>query len=137
MCFNKYSVIYKNFERVGGYCDIAKTDDIDAVAALFPLWATGTGYSVGDLARHDDTLYKCVQAHTSQADWTPPVVPALWTPARQTAGPTPDPWVQPTGGHDAYNTGDRVTFEGQTWESTIDANVWSVTAYPQGWTLVP
>ena len=42
-------------------------------------------------------------------------------------------WVAPTGGHDAYNTGYRVSFEGSNYESLIDANVWSPTGYPAGW----
>lgn len=42
-------------------------------------------------------------------------------------------WVQPTGAHDAYNIGDKVTFNGHLWESLIDANVWSPTVYPAGW----
>ena len=42
-------------------------------------------------------------------------------------------WVQPTGAHDAYQTGDIVTFEGQEYRSLIDGNTWSPTAYPQGW----
>ena len=42
-------------------------------------------------------------------------------------------WVAPTGAHDAYNTGDRVAFEGDVYESVIDGNTWSPTAYPQGW----
>lgn len=42
-------------------------------------------------------------------------------------------WVQPTGAHDAYKVGDRVTFEGADYESTIAGNVWSPAAYPQGW----
>ena len=51
---------------------------------------------------------------------------------------TPEPeewpaWVQPTGAHDAYNTGDKVTFEGRHYISTMDGNVWSPSAYPDGW----
>ena len=42
-------------------------------------------------------------------------------------------WVQPTGGHDAYQEGDRVRFDGGDYESLIDDNVWSPTDYPQGW----
>ena len=42
-------------------------------------------------------------------------------------------WVQPTGEHDAYQTGDTVTFEGAEYTSLIDGNVWSPTDYPQGW----
>ena len=42
-------------------------------------------------------------------------------------------WVQPTGAHDAYQTGDHVMFEGAEYKSLIDGNTWSPTAYPQGW----
>lgn len=49
----------------------------------------------------------------------------------------PPEWKQPTGAHDAYNVGDLVTFEGKTYRSKIAANVWSPTAYPAGWELVP
>lgn len=48
----------------------------------------------------------------------------------------PSEWVQPTGGHDAYNTGDRVMFEGAVWESVIDGNTWSPTDNPAGWTKI-
>jgi hypothetical protein len=108
-------------------------DDIDAVAPLFPVWAAGVAVAVGDLVRHDNILYRCVQGHTTQADWAPPVVPALWTPARQTSGPVVDPWVQPTGAHDAYQIGDRVTYQGQTWQSTAANNVWAPGVF--GWTV--
>lgn len=43
-------------------------------------------------------------------------------------------WVQPTGAHDAYGTGNQVSFESADYESVIDANVWSPSAYPAGWT---
>ena len=43
-------------------------------------------------------------------------------------------FVQPTGAHDAYQTGDRVTYNGHIYESTINNNVWSPDTYPQGWT---
>lgn len=45
-------------------------------------------------------------------------------------------WVAPTGAHDAYRAGERVTFDGQVWESLIDGNVWSVHVHPQGWMLI-
>ncbi len=54
--------------------------DVDAAKnpMLFLPWETGTKYAVGDRRRYDSKVYKCLQAHTSQADWAPPVVPALW-----------------------------------------------------------
>lgn len=108
--------------------------DIVAVTPLFPPWATATAYSVGDIAVYDGDPYKVVQAHTSQDDWTPDVVPALFTPLRQTQGSTPDPWVQPLGAQDAYQIGDRVTYNGSTWESTAANNVWAPGVF--GWVQV-
>ena len=41
--------------------------------------------------------------------------------------------MQPTGAHDAYNLGDRVTYSGRIYESIINGNVWSPDVYPDGW----
>lgn len=48
----------------------------------------------------------------------------------------PPEWKQPEGGHDAYKVGDRVTYNGKVYESTINGNVWAPEAYPQGWKVV-
>lgn len=45
---------------------------------LFPAWVVGKAYAVSDRAQYNGTLYKCIQAHTSQVDWTPDETPALW-----------------------------------------------------------
>ena len=109
-------------------------EQIGAVTAAFPAWTGGGAkVGVGDLRVFDGTLYRCVQAHKSQADWTPDKVPALWAPVRKVAGAAPDEWVQPVGASDAYRKGDRVLFQGATYESVIDANTWSPAAYPAGW----
>ena len=42
-------------------------------------------------------------------------------------------YVQPTGAHDAYKIGDKVTFEGKKYECVLDGCVWSPSTYPQGW----
>lgn len=97
---------------------------------LFVNWGEGIAYAVGDRVKFGDTLYKCVQAHTSQSDWTPDLTPALWT--RVTVEEWPE-WVQPTGAQDAYMSGDKVTFQGQHYISLIDNNTWSPIAYPRGW----
>ena len=62
------------------------------VKELYPLWVNDTAYSVDTIVRYEDKLYRCVQAHTSQADWTPPSVPALWAVInRVNAGTLDDP----------------------------------------------
>ena len=67
----------------------------------------------------------------------------VWEPGvsgwREVAGededgtPTVPEYVQPTGAHDAYKKGDKVTFEGAVYESIIDGNVWTPRDYPAGW----
>ena len=99
---------------------------------LFPFWGSGIAVAAGDRCKHNGILYKCLQAHTTQADWTPGSTPALWAAVSLESWPE---WVQPLGAEDAYNTGDKVTFEGAHYISLIDGNVWSPTAYPQGWSV--
>ena len=183
------------------------------ISSVYPSWETNHAYAVGDIISYginpvgDPQLYKVVQAHTSQDDWTPDATASLyeafgldaegntlwaqpsgahdayakgdivnyngilyrslidgnvWSPDVYPAGweqadgtttePTPEPepdpetepeqptaypeFVQPTGAHDAYGVGDRVTYNGKVYESTISGNVWSPDAYPQGWTEV-
>ena len=107
----------------------AMTDENALTAVeLFPAWAVSKVYAAGERVRHDDTLYKCVQAHTSQADWTPDATPALWVVVSIDEYPE---WVQPTGAHDAYNTGDKVSYNGKHYVCTIDANTYAPDVY--GW----
>ena len=95
---------------------------------LFPAWVVGKAYAVNDRAQYNGTLYKCIQAHTSQADWTPDSTPALWKTVSLDEYPE---WVQPTGAHDAYNIGDKVTYNGQHYVCTSNANVYAPDVY--GW----
>ena len=115
----------------------ASLDDSDALEAveLFPVWQTDTAYTVGIRVRYGDKLYRCEQAHTSQADWTPDKTPALWT---EVAKPGEIPvWKQPTGAQDAYMTGDKVhypTKDDAVYESTMDYNTYAPDVY--GWVMV-
>jgi hypothetical protein len=98
------------------------------IAVLYPPWTPDANYAVDDLTYYDGRVWRCVQAHTAQADWAPEFVPALFSPYRNPAS-GPDPWVQPTGAQDAYSIGEQVTHDnpndgGAIWvyESAIDAN---------------
>lgn len=64
---------------------------------------------------------------------SPSAYPQGW---QDVATEQPPEWKQPTGGHDAYKVGDRVTHNGKVYESTINGNVWAPDAYPQGWKVV-
>lgn len=89
----------------------------------------------GQLRRYNEIVYRVITGHITQADWTPDVVPALWLAVQEPLpGDDYPPWIQPTGAHDAYNMGDRVTHEGQNWESTANANVWEPGIF--GWIVI-
>ena len=108
-------------------------DALDGIE-LFPLWMPDHEYAAGVRVRYSEKLYRCEQAHTSQAGWEPPAVPALWT---EVAKPGEIPvWKQPTGAQDAYMTGDKVHYpdkDGPVYVSTVDYNTWEPGVY--GWEL--
>lgn len=105
--------------------------DATEVPELFPSWKTDTDYVIGDRRQYNGILWKCIQAHHSQDDWTPDVAVSLW--ARTSADEYPE-WVQPTGASDAYAKGDKVSHNEKHWQSDIDSNVWEPGVY--GWTEV-
>lgn len=111
-------------------------NDEDALEAveLFPAWTADNAYELDERIRYGEKLYRCVQAHTSQADWTPDVTPALWT---EVAKPGEIPvWKQPTGAQDAYRIGDKVhypTKDDPVYICVSDYNVYAPNVY--GWEL--
>lgn len=108
------------------------------IASVYPAWAAGTAYAVGDIVSYgtnpvgDPQLYKVVQTHTAQAEYTPDASPSLYDAfGLDESGYTI--WAQPSGVHDAYNTGDIVNYNGTLYKSLIDGNVWAPDVYPAGW----
>lgn len=118
----------------------ASLDDEKAieVATVYDEWQEGKTYTVGEFVRYgensagDPQLYKVVQAHTAQADWTPDNTASLYDAIGLNTEGYPV-WSQPTGAHDAYNKGDIVDYNGTLYVSLIDGNVYSPDAYPAGW----
>ena len=81
------------------------TDDQEAlkVKALAKRWKVGEAVKVGDRRLYNDLLYKCRQAHTTQADWTPDVTPALWEVIDETHAGTADDPIPYSSGMQLYN----------------------------------
>lgn len=121
------SITFVALAESGGLDEITASEH----AELFAEWAYPVAYTVGQLRRYNGTLYKCVQAHTSQADWTPDTAASLWSVAADPAEEWPA-WSQPVGAHDAYAKGDKVSHNGKHWTSSVDSNVWEPGVY--GWT---
>ena len=131
--------LIENARQLRAYIEKASAslDDADALNAieLYPVWADDVSYVAGDRVRYDGVLYKCLQAHTSQPDWTPDAAPSLWA---KVLIPDPDvipEWEQPDSTN-GYSKGDKVKYNGAVYESLIDNNVWSPDAYPAGWQVV-
>lgn len=111
------------------------------VATIYDNWKINKNYSTGDFILYgtnsigDPQLYKVVQAHTSQEDWTPDITSSLYVAIGLDDAGYPI-WSQPTGAHDAYNTGDIVNYNGVLYQSLIDGNIYSPETYPTGWEIV-
>ena len=118
-----------------------------------PLWVQPLGatdaYKLGDIVMHKEKKWK---SSIDNNVWEPGVYG--WEEVAESTGDggdsggtggggTTEPetppaetipdFVQPTGAHDAYQKGDKVKFEGKVYESLIDSNAYSPSAYPAGW----
>lgn len=108
------------------------------VPALFDEWMAGASYEEGQRVRCTGQLYKVLQSHVSQADWTPEAAPSLFAKVLPgQAGNEPEEgyaeWAQPDSTN-GYAKGDKVIWEGRIWESAQDANVWEPGATGAPWT---
>lgn len=99
------------------------------VPYMFPQWKI-KDYQTGDRVQYGGLLYKCLQSHTAQADWTPDVSVSLWVRIDDPSIEWPE-WRQPTGAQDAYAKGAKVSHNDKHWISDVDGNVWEPGVY--GW----
>lgn len=114
--------------KLDGLIDVMDDETALDNTVLFPEWVSGRQYAAGDRVQYKSLLYKCVQGHTSQDDWTPDITPALWTMVSVEEWPE---WIQPTGAQDAYRLGSKVSHNSKHWISAIDYNTYEPSVY--GW----
>ncbi len=112
-------------------------DDADALEAinLFPVWDVNKedGYKKDERVRYDNILYKCLQDHIPQENWTPVAASSLWAKVLIPDENIIPEWEQPDSTN-SYQIGDKVTHNGKTWENTVANNVWEPGVY--GWSEV-
>lgn len=123
----KARLLRKLIERMSA--ELPDSDAFDA-AELFPVWVL-KDYAIGDRVQYEGNLYKCLQAHTAQSDWTPDTAVSLWVKVDDPSIEWPE-WRQPTGAQDAYAKGAKVSHNDKHWISDVDSNVWEPGVY--GWT---
>jgi len=108
------------------------------VTAVFDRWMAGKAYVAGSYLTYgentvgDPQIYRILQNHTSQTDWTPDNTPSLYDAIGLDESGYPV-WSQPAGAYDAYNTGDIVSYRGALYQCLVDGNVYDPDNYPNGW----
>ena len=116
---------------------VSTMTDEEAVerAILFSNWVSGKAYTIGERVRYGGRIFKVLQNHTSQDDWTPSRAPSLFAEVLTSENGEPQEWQQPSSTN-PYLTGDKIIYNGLIYESLIDNNVWAPDAYPDGWKLL-
>jgi len=102
-----------------------------------PAWTQPTNakdaYPLAFSVTHKGKVWQSlIDANTTE----PGLDPRWWEDTTPVVDEWP-PFEQPTHAGNVYMKGDKVTFEGKHYESAIDNNSWSPTAYPAGWILRP
>lgn len=135
---NKLQIAEQLRKALNWFAQSLNEEQAMEICGVYDAWKPDTAYVTGEYITYgensvgDAQLYKVVQAHTSQADWTPDITVSLYTPIGLTEDGYPI-WAQPTGAHDSYNAGDIVEYNGILYKSLIDGNTFAPDAYPDGW----
>ena len=121
--------------KVAKFSAITLTDEQALeVRDLYPAFEIGHAYKKDERFTYNGHLFKVNQNHTSQEQWVPGETgtESLYTSLEMGDNGYLN-WQQPTGSHDAYNTGDIVNYKGELYKSLIDGNTWAPDVYPAGW----
>lgn len=112
--------------------DSLVVDDTTAVRMKekYSEWENGVSYTTNTRRMYKGNFYKCITSHTSQADWTPDTAVSLWVRIDDPSIEYPE-WRQPTGAHDAYAIGTKVTYNNKKWINTYESNIYPPDTY--GW----
>lgn len=103
--------------------EVMTDEKILGYPAFVEKWKINTAYNAGKRLEYNGIIYKVLQDHTSQGEWTPDAAPSLFTKVLIPDPDTIPEWEQPDSTN-GYSTGDKVTHNGTIWESLVDNNVW-------------
>ncbi len=121
------------FQRMAAFGDITEEEAIE-YKEIFPEWKDliGKPYREKMMFRHGDDFYKVNdgKSGTFQLHWPPNQTASEYSKIGNPQEEWPE-WIQPTGAHNAYAVGDKVTHDGKRWISTADSNTWVPGVY--GW----
>lgn len=135
---NKLQIAEQLRKALNWFAQTLDEEQAMEICGVYDAWKPDTAYVTGEYITYgensvgDAQLYKVVQGHTSQADWTPDISASLYTPIGLTDDGYTE-WSQPAGAHDSYNEGDIVDYKGTLYISLVDGNIYSPEVWPQNW----
>lgn len=108
------------------------------IAALYSTWISkveeaeqkGSGVVAGERLWYNEKLWKVIQPHIPQRDWTPDTAVSLYVEVSIEEWPEIPEIIT---AENAWMKGEKGTWKGQHYESLIDNNTWNPEAYPAGW----
>lgn len=119
---------------------MAEKGDIDNASvieygSLFQTWDENWTGKAGTILRDEGMLYRSIHDVTNTAQNTKPsATPSMWTRIGDPREEYPE-WFAPTGAHDAYTIGDKVSHNGKKWvNDSYESNIWEPGVF--GWTEV-
>lgn len=121
------------------FADTLPEEQALEIATVYPAWAPDTNYKTGKIISYgtnsagDPQLYKVVQDHKSQTIYPPGAGTESLYDAIGLDDSGYPVWSQPSGAHDAYNTGDIVSYNGTHYKSLIDGNTTVPGSDPRWW----
>lgn len=129
-------MLARNAMRTAEAEDTAANEVIDLVPLLKP-WKERE-YKVGEVVSFEGRPYKCVQAHDSTGifNWNPEDAPSLWANYHGTDADHALHYVQPTGAHDAYSSGEYAIYNGKTYKCLANGTVHDPATLPTSWEVV-
>lgn len=135
---NRLQVAEQYKKALQMYAQTVTDEEALVIATVYPEYEVGKKYKANEMFTSgvnsvgDPQLYRVLQENTSQEDWIPSETPSLYKAIGLNDEGYPI-WSQPTGVHDAYNTGDIVEYNGELYKSLIDGNVYAPDTYTDGW----
>ena len=100
---------------------------------LFPKWVADKTYETGVRVRYNNVLYRCLHYHTSRETWNPEASNVIWE--RVVATEQPEEIIEEWDTNKKpYSKGSKVIYNGDTWESTVNNNIWTPGIY--GWNKI-
>ena len=101
--------------------NILNVDDNTALrmTTFYPEWAANAEYTIGYKVHRGGKLWRCIQAHTSQAGWEPENAASLWTEICESHAGTPEDPI-PYNGNMALESGKYYSQDSKIYRCTRD-----------------